>query len=253
MNRWLLGALLTICVGVSAQAADLVVYSATAMQAALASVPAEFAAATGNHVRFVFGTAGFVHDKVAGGEAVDVVIAPPAPLQQLAKSGAVQGDTVKGLGETKLGVVVRQGAPHPKTATEDEFRTALLAAPSLGAADPASGATTGIYLAKLFDRLDLTPALKPKLHLYDTGLAVAAAAARNEVALGIGQLSEILPVAGAELAGVLPENLQLRTVYAISLPAHPTHPEAARKLYDFLLARAGQGGFARFGFEPAKP
>lgn len=253
MNRWLLGAMLTICVGVSAQAADLVVISAAAMKAAMASIPAEYAAATGDHVRFVFGTAGFVHDKVAGGESVDVVIAPPAPLKQLSNSGLVQGPTVKGLGETKLGAAVRQGAPHPKLANEDDFRTAVLAAPSLGIADPKTGATTGIYLVKLFDRMGLTPAIAPKLHVYPDGLEAMSAGARGEIALGIGQLSEILPVAGAELAGILPESLQLRTVYAISLPAHPTHPEAARKLYDFLLARAAQGGFARFGFEAAKP
>ena len=253
MTKWYLGWVLALCAGVSAQAADVVVYSATAMQAALVSVSAEFDAATGDHVRFVFGTAGFVRDKVAAGEVVDLVIIPPALQKDLAGHGLVHGESVRGLGETKLGVSVRQGSPHPKVTTEEDVRTMLLAAPSFSTADPATGATTGIYLTKLFDKMGLTSAIKPKRHLYPDGLSATAAAARGEVAFGIGQISEIMPVPGAELAGILPEALQLRTVYAISLPAHPTHPDAARKLYDFLLTRSAQGGFARFGFEPSIP
>jgi molybdate transport system substrate-binding protein len=253
MTRLLIGALLAFCVGVSAQAAELIVYSATAMQAALSRIPAEYAAATGDQVRFVYGTAGFVQDHLAAAAAADVAIMPPSRQRDLAERGLVQGDTVKGLGETRLAVVVRRGAPHPRIVTEDEFRTALLAAPSLGTADPANGATTGIYLAKLFERMGLAAALTPKLHLYPNGLSVAAAAARGDVAFGIGQISEILPVQGAEAAGDLPETLQLHTVYAISLPVHPAHPGAARRLYDFLLLRAARGDFSRFGFEPVKP
>ena len=244
---------IAMSMSMAAQSAELVVYSAAAMKAAMASVPADFAAATGDHVRFVFGTAGFVRDKVEAGEAVDLVIAPPAPLKDLAARGLVAADSIKGLGETKLGVGVRRGAPHPKFATEADFQTMLLSAPSIGMPDPATGATTGVYLAKLFEKMGLAEVLKTKLRLYPDGLQAMEAGARGDVALGLGQISEILPVAGVELAGVLPDSLQLRTVYAVSRASHSGNPAAAQRLYEFLINPARQTGMVKYGFGPPSP
>ena len=256
MHGWIRG--LVVAIGVtamagSAGATDLVVYSAAAMKAAMESVAAEFTAATGEHVRFVFGTAGVVRDRVAAGEAVDLVIAPPAPLKDLAARGFVVADSIKGLGETKLGVGVRRGWPHPKLATEADIQTMLLAAPSIGMPDPSTGATTGVYLAKLFEKMGLAEVLKPKLRLYPDGLQAMEAGARGDVALGLGQISEILPVAGVELAGVLPDSLQLRTVYAVSRSSHSGNPAAAQRLYEFLTNSARAPGMVKFGFVAPSP
>ena len=248
MAKWLLGMVLAMSVGTGANAAELVVYSAAAMKGAMAAVPAEFAAATGDHVRFVFGTAGVVRDKVKAGEAADLVIAPPAPLKDLAAHGFVVSQSIKGLGETKLGLAVKHGNPHPAIASEDDFRTTLLAAPSIGMPDPSTGATTGIYLAKLFDKMGMTDVMKPKLRLFPDGLQAMEAGARGEVAIGLGQISEILPVAGAELVVAIPDALQLRTVYAVGIAAHSANPAAAKRLYEFLNAPARQAEFGKFGF-----
>ena len=253
MVRWVLGLAVAMSVGMTAQSADLVVYSAAAMKAAMGPVPAEFAAATGDYVRFVFGTAGFVRDKVAGGEAVDLVIAPPAPLKELAGQGLVAAESIKGLGETKLGVAVRHGTPHPALATEADLSTTLLAAPSIGMPDPATGATTGVYLAKMFDKMGLTEALKPKLRLYPDGLQAMEAGAKGEIALGLGQLSEILPVDGVDVAGTIPDSLQLRTTYAVGIASHSGNAAAARRLYDFLTAPSRHAGMEKYGFTAPKP
>ncbi|MDR3524025.1 MAG: substrate-binding domain-containing protein [Acetobacteraceae bacterium] len=248
MGKWLLGVVLAMSMGIAAKAADLVVYSAAAMKGAMATVPAEFAAATGHHVRFVFGTAGFVRDSITHGAVADLVIAPPAILQDLVDKGFIRTGSVKGLGETMLGLAVKRGSPHPAIGTDDEFRSTLLAAPSVGVPDPATGATTGIYLAKMFDRMGLTAVMQAKLVLYPDGLQAMAAGAAGKVALGLGQISEILPVSGVELVGAIPAAFQLHTIYAAGLPTHAANPTAAEQLYSFLNAPARQVAFEKSGF-----
>eukprot|EP01037_Dinobryon_pediforme_P001866 gene1865-1895_t len=232
-----------------ARAADLVVLSAAAMKGAVASMPDGFTAETGDHVRFVFGTAGFIRDKAVGGEAFDVVIVPPAPMADLMSRGLVTEGSMLKLGLVKLGAAVRSGAPHPDISTEASFRAALLAAASIGMADPATGATSGIYLAKLLERLGVLEAVKPKLTFYPEGQVAMEAAARGEIALGLGQVSEILPVTGAAFIGTLPEPLQLQTVYAAGLAQQGRNREAAVRLMKYMSGPQARAAFRSQGFE----
>jgi molybdate transport system substrate-binding protein len=63
----------------SAHAADLVIFSAAAMKGALENLPEHYLAATGDHVRLIYGTAGQVRDRAISGQAFDLVIVPPEP------------------------------------------------------------------------------------------------------------------------------------------------------------------------------
>ncbi len=246
------GLLMLMTIGLGAPpalASDLVVLSAAAMKTAVAEVPAEFVAATGDHVTFVFGTAGFIRDKAVGGEVFDVVIVPPAPLGDLVKRDLVVDGSMRRLGLVKLGAAVRSGAPHPDISTEAAFKAALLAASSIGMADPGTGATSGIYLAKLLEQLGVMETVRPHLKYYPEGQVAMEAAARGEVALGLGQVSEILPVAGTDLVGTLPEALQLRTIYAAGLAKGTRNPEAARRLLDYLAGPKAGAAYRLQGFE----
>jgi molybdate transport system substrate-binding protein len=237
----------------TAHSADLMVLSAAAMKGAFESVPERFFAATGNHVSFQFGTAGFIRDKATGGEAFDLAVIPPAPLGALVKAGLVTDGTIKPLGLVRLAAAVKSGTPHPAIATVEQFKSALLTAPSIGIADPASGATSGIYLDKMFDTLGIGAQVRAKLKLYPEGQTAMEAGARGEVALGLGQMSEIVPVSGMDLVGTIPDELQLRTTYSAGLGAHSARPEAARALLEFLAGPEQAAVFARKGFEPPKP
>jgi molybdate transport system substrate-binding protein len=248
MIRWLV---LVLALGVApvARADELVVFSAAAVKAALADVPQRFAAETGTQLRLVFGTAGATHDRAASGGAFDLVILPTAPLADLVRRGVVADASRHDLGTVRLGAAVRAGSPQPRIGTEAEFTQALLAAPSIGVADPATGATTGVFLASLLKRLGLAETLRPKLHRYADGLTAMEAEARGEVALGLGQISEILPVAGVTLVGPLPESVQLRSVYAAGLSAH-AQPQAAA-LMRLLTGHDMVDVFRRNGFDMA--
>ena len=246
------GFLMMLALSVAAQptrAADLVVLSAAAMKTAVSALPDGFAAETGDRVTFVFGTAGFIRDKAMSGAAFDLVIVPPAPLGDLVKRGLVVEGSMQQLGLVRLGAAVRSGTPHPDIATESSFRAAILAAGSIGMADPATGATSGIYLAKLLEQLGVMEAVRPKLKFYPEGQVAMEAAARGEVAFGLGQVSEILPVHGTDMIGTIPESLQLKTIYATGLAVGTQNKEASLRLMRYLSGPQAVASYKAQGFE----
>ncbi len=89
---------------------------------------------------------------------------------------------------------------------------------------------TGRYLTGLFQRLGLTDELKSKTR---SGRG-AEMVGDGEAEIGITQISEILPVAGVELAGPLPAELQQYTVFPAAIAAASRQAEAAKAVLDFL-------------------
>jgi molybdate transport system substrate-binding protein len=232
-----------------ARSAQLVVIATAAVKGAMAHVPERFAAASGDQVSFSFGTAGFVSGKVTSGTPFDLVVLPPPRMAEMAEKGLVVGSSVQLLGAVQLGAGVKAGAPRPAIDSMEAFRATLLAAPSLGMADPAAGATSGIFLMRRLQELGLLDAIKAKLHVYPEGQLAMEAVSRGEVALGLGLVSEILPVPGAVMIGKLPEAVQLRSAYSVAIASHAASPEAAARLRAFLLGPQTKAAFAAQGFD----
>ncbi len=250
VQRLIVSAALLLCGASVASAAEVVVLSAAAVKAPLEAAQAQAPAAIGHSLRSSFGTAGAVKDKITRGEPVDIVVLPPARLDELVQQGLVAPEGRASLGAMRLGVAVKSGSAKPAVAMEADIRAALSDAPSIGLADPASGATTGIYFAKLLKQMNLDEALKPKIKLFADGADAMEALARGEVAIAAGQISEIKPVAGIDLVGPLPEALQLRTVYAAGVAKHAQAPDAARTTIGFLTSAKMAPVFAAAGFDP---
>lgn len=243
--------MLGLLLGVSAaRAGDVAVASAAAVKAPLDAAAALSETAVGEHLSTTFGTAGAVRDIITSGRAVDLVVLPPARLDELLQQGLIEAEGRRALGLVRLGLAVRVGAPRPAIATEADIRAALLAAPVIGLADPASGATTGMFFARLLGDMGLAERLRPHIRLFPDGAAAVEALARGEVAVAMGQISEIRPVAGVDLVGPLPDALQLRTVYAAAVAAHAARPEAARRAIAFLRSPEMTPAFAAAGFDP---
>jgi molybdate transport system substrate-binding protein len=89
-----------------------------------------------------------------------------------------------------------------------------------------------------------------KTKLTETGYS-ADRVASGEVEIAIQNVSEIVPVKGVRLAGMLPEPLQVYTAYAAGVATKSVAPKEAT---DFIryLARAEAGGiWKEAGIEPA--
>lgn len=237
--RWLTaGVLLAFAFGPSAVAGEVKVLSAGAMREVVLALAPPFEKETGHRMTVESGSAGALARRIAGGESFDVVVIPEPPLEKLAESGKVDGRSRVALAKIGIGVVVKAGVPVPDVASVDAFKRALVAAKSVGYIDPAGGSTSGAYVASLIERLGLGAEIGRKTVLVRDG-PVALHVARGEIELGLHQISEILPIAGAQLAGPLPASIQNVTTYAAAVGVNARDPDAARAFVKFLAGPAG--------------
>jgi molybdate transport system substrate-binding protein len=233
----------------TAAAAELKVLTAGAFkQVLLALVPAYEQA--GHKLTIENDTVGALVKRIAGGEAFDVTVLSPKAIDDLATQGKIAPGSRVVLAKVGVGVVVKAGAPKPDISTVEAFKRAVLEAKSVAYIDPASGGSSGIYVAGLLERLGLAADVKPKAKLIPGGL-VAAHIARGEAELGIHQISEIVPVQGVALVGPLPAEIQNYTTYAAGLSASARDNEAAKALVKLLSGQAAAAVIKEKGMEPA--
>lgn len=241
---------LVLCVAtVSASADDVVVLCPRGVQAPLTVLAESVRTQTPHRVTLVFGTAGGIARRAAEGDAADVVITSARSLDDLlARGAAVAGSRVE-VGRVGVGVAVRAGTAVPDVSTTEALRAALLAAPSLGYADPARGGQAGTHFATVVDRLGLSATLKDRTRLFPEGLEALERTATGEIALSVAPISEILPVPGLTLAGPLPPPLQARLAYAAALLTKTRAPDGARAFLTLLASPPARAVLARGGLE----
>ena len=149
-----------------------------------------------------------------------------------------------------VGVMVKAGAPAPDISSVEAFKRALFAAKSVAYIDPASGGSSGIYVAGLLDKLGIADQVKPKAKLKKGGY-VADLIASGEAELGIHQISEIVTVKEVTLIGPLPAEIQNYTVYAAGIGAGAKDAEAAKALIKALTGPAAAAVLKSKGMEAA--
>ena len=76
----------------------------------------------------------------------------------------------------------------------------------------------------------------------------ALAASTERQPIGCTQVTEILGTPGLTLAGVLPAEFELATVYTVGVAARAAHPEAARKLAAMLTSAEARPLREQVGF-----
>ena len=139
------------------------------------------------------------------------------------------------IAKVAIGVAVKAGTLRPPLETVEQFKEAVLKARKLAYIDPASGGSSGIYLDGLFQRLGIADAVRAKAVLVPGGL-VAERIVTGEADLAIHQVSEILPVKGVELVGLLPEAIQNYTTYAGGISTKSPQAGPARSFIALLAS-----------------
>lgn len=236
-----------LCSG--AQALELKVLTAGAFRATVVALAPEYEKASGNKLMIENDTVGALQKRIAAGESFDVVVMTPTAVDELAANGKVLRGSRVNLAKVGVGVMVKAGAPKPDISTVDAFKKAVLAAKSVSFIDPASGGSSGIYVAKLLERLGIADTVKPKEKLKEGGL-VADYIESGEAELGIHQISEIVPHKGVSLVGPLPAEIQNYTIYAAGISADRRHADAAKAVIATLSGPSAQALFKSKGMDP---
>jgi molybdate transport system substrate-binding protein len=170
--------------------------------------------------------------RLANGEAADIVILSIEGLEPLVRSGVVEGATRRDVGTTRIGVAVAAGRPRPDISSVDSFRRALLEARAVAY----SSGPSGLHVSNtVLPRLGIKDQVAAKAVVVATP-AVPGVITRGEVDFGFQQLSELVPVAGLDVVGTIPEELQLITPYAAAVVRTSGQPALARALVDFLAS-----------------
>jgi molybdate transport system substrate-binding protein len=209
----------------------------------------EFEKSSGHKVRMEFGTGGALDDRIQKGEAADVAIIAAGQIEQLVTQGKIVSGTQAGIAKVGMGVGVRKGAPKPDISSVDALKRALLAARSIGHADPAGGAPSGVYATRLLASLDIAAMLKPKIKTFGSGPLVIAALAKGEVELALGPTTEIVAEPNAELAGSMPAPIQNYTQLAGGILVVSKQRDAGEALIGFLTSPAAKAVMRTKGFE----
>ena len=131
----------------------------------------------------------------------------------------------------------------------------MLNVKSVAYADPASGATSGAYLAQAFEKLGISSDLKPKTRLVSAsgaqGPRVGEAVARGEAEIGLQPISELIEFEGIDVVGPLPAELQSPDlVYVAGAPYVSEQPIAAKALIDFLADPKAAALYKAKGLQP---
>jgi molybdate transport system substrate-binding protein len=165
------------------------------------------------------------------GEVADVLILTREGLDELVSDGAV--------------VAVKAGAPRPDIATEAALRKTLLAARSV--AYSRIGAS-GIYFAELIQRLGISEQINAKATV--TAGFTAERLITDEADLAVQQISELKQVAGIEVIGPIPYELQTAAVFTAGRMEASAKAAQADALLRYLASSEVAPVLRESGLEP---
>ena len=187
-----------------------------------------------------------IPSRLGRGEPADVVILARSALDALVKDGKVVAGSQVDLVRSSIGFAVKRGAPRPDISTVEALKRTLLAAPSIAYSASASGT---YYETELLKNLGIEAQVKPKSRRI-LSERVGTVVARGDAALGLQQVSELLPIEGIDYIGPLPAEVQRVTVFSAGVAVGSKQPAAAAQLIRYLVSPVAAPAIAKTGLEP---
>ena len=232
---------------------EIKVLSTTAMKMVFEELAPQFERETGNRLAVELGPSLRLEARLGGGEAADVAIVTSGGAKDLIGSGKIVAGSLVDVARSSIGICIAKGAARPDISSADAFKRAMLAAKSVALSKPVGGGASGAHMAKVFEQLGITQAMQVKSQ-YGAGGAAGLAGLvvlRGEVEIGIQQMSELMAVAGIDVVGPLPAELQSVTMFTAGIPTSASYADAGLALIQFLTIPAAKSVIAAKGLEPA--
>jgi molybdate transport system substrate-binding protein len=230
--------------------AELKVYSTIGVRSAAEQLFAQFEKTSGHKLAVTWNTAPNLVKRIEGGDAADVVILGRAGIDTLSKQGKIAPGSAVTLASSGVGIAVRAGAAQPDISTPEALKQTLLKAKSIAYSEPSAGGASGVYFAKLLERMGIAEEMKPKTRFPPPGGFSAELLLTGEAELAVQQKPELMHVAGTEIVGLLPGDLNVVTEFAAGIVPDSEHADAAKALIKMLQSVQAAAVFQAKGLDP---
>ena len=147
-----------------ATAAEVKVFSTIGVQAALEELTPKFEKASGHKLNITWATAAVLVKRVQAGETADLMILTKQSLDTMVKENKATAGADAVFASSGMAMVVKKGAPKPDISTPEAFKQTLLKAKTIAYSNPEHGGASGVYFAKLIERMGIAEQMKPKTH-----------------------------------------------------------------------------------------
>ena len=253
--RRTIGGIAAIAVFLLAQAGlvsavEIKVFSTIGVQSELEELAPKFEQATGHKLNITWATAAILVKRVQVGESADLYILTKQSLDALIAEDKTSARSDAAFASSGMAVVVKKGSPKPDISTPETFKQTLLNAKAIAYSNPANGGASGIYFAKLLDRMGIADQMKEKTkHPPPSGNA-ALLVVNGEADIAVQQEPEVISVAGVDLVGPLPAAINNITGYSAGIGKDSKQAEGANALIKFLHTPEAAAVFKAKGLTP---
>jgi len=225
-------------------------FSAIAVQGVVEPLIPAFEQTHGCTLDVAWATAPLLLKRLQAGEKADSLILNRAVTDMLLASGEIVAGSDVVIASSATAIAVKAGAPKPDISTISALKRTLLEARAISSTDPAAGGASGIYFAKVLERLGIAPEVNAKARFPPPSGYAGMFLASGEVDLAVQQVPELLHVPGVEVVGPLPGDLHMVTVFVAGIPVDSTQPALAKALIESLRTPEAKTLFRAKGLEP---
>lgn len=226
------------------------VFSAIAVKGVVEQLVPAFEDTHDCRLHFTWATAPLLLKRLKAGEKADALILNRAVADMLLDAGEIVAGSDAVIARSATAIAVKAGAPKPDISTVAALKGTLLEARAISYTDPAAGGASGIYFAKVLERMGIAREVNAKTRFPPPSGYSGTLLASGEVTLAVQQVPELLHVPGVEIVGPLPGDLHMVTVFVAGIPTDSTRPALARALIENLRTPEAQALFRAKGLEP---
>jgi molybdate transport system substrate-binding protein len=225
-------------------------FSAIAVQGVVEPLIPAFEQTHGCTLDVTWATAPLLLKRLQAGERADALILNRTTTDALLGMGGLVAGSDVVIASSATAIAVKAGAPKPDISTVEALKRTLLASRAISYTDPAAGGASGIYFAKVLERMGIAQEVNAKTRFPPPSGYSGMFLANGEVDLAVQQVPELLHVPGVEIVGPLPGDLHMVTVFVAGIPTDSTRPASARALIESLRTPEAKALFRAKGLEP---
>jgi molybdate transport system substrate-binding protein len=222
---------------------SLTVFTSNATRAVLDALASAYERESAHSVNVQSDSASVMLARIRGGDIADAAVLNAADVEELAQLGKLT--RCRPFARSRIGLAVRAGAAHPDISSVEALKHALLEARSVAhTVHGASGKLVPGLIEKLGIAGEIVTVTRP-------GGLIGKVVAAGEAAIAIQQISELLAVAGIEVVGPLPDEVQTVLESAAGVFVSSAHANIAEAMLRFFTAPAAASALREKGLELA--